>query len=248
MTDAGTPSSPGSPPPIRIGTDGLADPQRLERSARPATVLIVDDHTLFRQGLELLIARWDDFEVVGSAGSGREGIRQARRLEPDLCLMDVRMGDVDGIEATRQICARDRHVRVVMLTVSGLGEDLFQALRVGAWGYLGKDEPAERLHANLQGVMRGETVLSSAAANMALGELGVRSPRESRQTSSASLTSREKDVLTLLVDGRSNEEIARALHVSEATVKKHLGSVMVKLHLKNRVQVAVRALRDGIVD
>jgi DNA-binding NarL/FixJ family response regulator len=231
-----------------VGADGLPDPRPVERPARAATVLIVDDHTLFRQGLESLIARWDDFEVVGSVGSGREGIREARRLEPDLILMDVRMGDVDGIEATRRICARDRRVRVVMLTVSGLGEDLFQALRVGAWGYLGKDEPAERLHANLQGVMRGETVLSSAAANMALGELGLRSPHDPRQAPSANLTSREKDVLTLLVDGLSNEEIADALHVSEATVKKHLGSVMVKLHLKNRVQVAVRALRDGIVD
>lgn len=220
-------------------------PERLVGEV-PTTVLIVDDHALFREGLEALMDRWPDFRVVATAGSGDEGVQLAAELCPDLILMDVRMAGMDGIEATRRICAHDHAPRVVMLTVSGLAEDLFQALRCGAWGFLGKDEPADQLHASLQGVMRGETALSSAAARMMLNELGCRR-RHTGGPVSETLTSRETDVLRLLVDGMSNEEIAAHLHISLATVKKHLGNVMTKLHLKNRVQVAVRALRDGIV-
>jgi DNA-binding NarL/FixJ family response regulator len=131
--------------------------------------------------------------------------------------------------------------------MSSLGEDLLQALRNGAYGFLGKDEPADKLHGYLQGVMRGETALSSAAANMVLAELGAGGMHKSRTPSSPSLTRREIDVLTLVVQGLSNEEIARELHLSEGTVKKYLGNVMAKFHLKNRVQVAVHAVRHGVV-
>jgi two-component system, NarL family, nitrate/nitrite response regulator NarL len=206
----------------------------------PTTVLLVDDHALFRDGLEALISRWDDFEVVGAAGGGEQAIRLAGVLRPRLVLMDVRMEPVGGVEATRRITAADPDVRVAMLTVSNLGEDVYQALRNGAHGYLSKNDPADQLHAYLCGLMRGEAAMSSMIAAKVLAEFAAPGRK--------SLTQREVDVLRLLVDGLSNDEIARELHLSEATVKKHLGSIMTKLHMRNRVQVAVFGVRQGLVD
>ena len=214
----------------------------------PTTVLVVDDHALFRDGLTALISRWDDFVVVGTAADGAEAIRLARQLRPGLILMDVRMEPVGGVEATAAITAADPDVRVVMLTMSSLGEDVYQALRNGAHGYLSKDERADRLHEYLAGLMRGEAAMSSTIAARVLAEFGLPGgsgtavpPAHER------LTHRERDVLRFLVDGLSNEEIAQQLYLSEATVKKHLGSIMTKLHVRNRVQVAVFGVRQGIV-
>ncbi|OJV59818.1 MAG: hypothetical protein BGO38_13755 [Cellulomonas sp. 73-145] len=214
----------------------------------PTTVLVVDDHALFRDGLTALISRWDDFVVVGTAADGAEAIRLARSLRPGLILMDVRMEPVGGVEATAAITAADPDVRVVMLTMSSLGEDVYQALRNGAHGYLSKDERADRLHEYLAGLMRGEAAMSSTIAARVLAEFGLPGgsgtpvpPAHER------LTHRERDVLRFLVDGLSNEEIAQQLFLSEATVKKHLGSIMTKLHVRNRVQVAVFGVRQGIV-
>ena len=215
--------------------------------ARPTRVLIVDDHRLFRDGLAALIARWDDFDLVGSAADGADGVELARRLAPDLVLMDVRMPGMDGVEATARIHEHRPATRIVMLTTSSLGEDVFNALRNGAHGYVIKDEPAERLHAYLQAVMRGEVALSSAIAGRVLAQLSVVNTRSSPAPVSV-LTSREREVLRQLVDGLTNEEIAVNLNVSEATVKKHLGRVMTKLHLDNRVQLAVYSVREGLVD
>jgi two-component system NarL family response regulator len=213
---------------------------------RPTRVLVVDDHHLFRDGLGALIARWDDFELVGSAADGAEGVELARRLAPELVLMDVRMPGMDGVDATARIHEHRPSTRIVMLTTSSLGEDVFNALRNGAHGYVVKDEPAERLHAYLQAVMRGEVALSSAIAGRVLAQLSV--VNSSSPAPVTVLTSREREVLRQLVDGRSNEEIAVNLSVSEATVKKHLGRVMTKLHLDNRVQLAVYSVREGLVD
>lgn len=213
---------------------------------RPTRVLIVDDHRLFRDGLAALIARWDEFELVGSAADGEEGAELARRLGPDLVLMDVRMAGMDGVEATARIHEWRPATRIVMLTTSSLGEDVFNALRNGAHGYVIKDEPAERLRAYLQAVMRGEVALSSAIAGRVLAQLSVVNSLSPAPVTV--LTSRERDVLRKLVDGLSNEEIAVNLNVSEATVKKHLGRVMTKLHLDNRVQLAVYSVREGLVD
>jgi len=213
---------------------------------RPTRVLIVDDHRLFRDGLAALIDRWDDFDLVGSASDGAEGVELARRLAPDLVLMDVRMPAMDGVEATARIHEARPATKIVMLTASSLGEDVFNALRNGAHGYVIKDEPAERLHAYLQSVMRGEVALSSIIAGRVLAQLSFTSGRPPAPVSV--LTSREREVLRQLVDGLSNEEIAVNLNVSESTVKKHLGRVMTKLHLDNRVQLAVYSVREGLVD
>ncbi len=216
----------------------------------PTTVLVVDDHALFRDGLIALIGRWPGFEVVGSASDGTAAIRLAQQLAPRLVLMDVRMAGMGGVEATREITAADPGVRVVMLTMSSLGEDIYQALRNGAHGYLSKDESADRLHDYLIGVMKGEVAFSSTIAAKVLAEFGTTSRRGALPVPPAHerLTSRERDVLRLVVDGLSNEEIGRELHLSEATVKKHLGSIMTKFHMRNRVQVAVYGVRQGIVE
>ncbi len=214
--------------------------------ARPVSVVVVDDHRLFREGLAALIDRWPDFELVGQAASGEDGVELVRRLGPDLVLMDVRMAGIGGVEATRLVHEARPSTRVVMLTMSSLGEDVFNALRNGAHGYLSKDEPAERLHDELVSVMDGEVALSSAIAGRVLAEFSGASA--ARRHPANVLTSRERDVLRQLVEGKSNEEIADALCVSEATVKKHLGRVMAKLHVNTRVEVAVYSVRQGLVD
>lgn len=237
---AGLPSTPATP----------AAPAAPGPAGTPArtSVLVVDDHALFRDGLTALIGRWEDFAVVGEAATGEDAVRLARDLRPALVLMDVRMDGIGGVEATRRITAADPRVRVAMLTMSNLGEDVYQALRSGAHGYLSKDEPADRLHTYLVGLMRGEAALSPTIAARVLAEFGMPGasglpvpPAHER------LTHRERDVLRFLVDGMSNEEIAGALFLSEATVKKHLGSIMTKLHVRNRVQVAVLGVREGLV-
>ncbi|WP_372595655.1 response regulator, partial [Actinotalea sp.] len=202
----------------------------------------------FRDGLIALISRWEDFTVVGSASCGAEAVQKTAALRPGLVLMDVRMAGMDGVEATRLITAADPEVRVAMLTMSSLGEDVFRALQSGAHGYLSKDESASRLHDYLSGLMRGESAMSSTLAARVLAEFGlpggtatVIPPAHER------LTHREREVLCLLVDGLSNDEIAQRMFLSEATVKKHLGSIMTKLHMRNRVQVAVFGVRQGIV-
>lgn len=210
-------------------------------------VLLADDHQLFRDGLAALIERWPDYELVGSAASGEQAVELARRLGPDLVLMDVRMPGIGGVEATRRIHLDHPSTRVVMLTMSDLGEDVFRALRSGAHGYLSKDEPVEHLYDLLGSVMGGEVALSSGIAGRVLAEFGA---AETGGLSPAAgvLTARERDVLRKLVDGLSNDEIAAALCVSESTVRKHLGRVMVKLHMKSRVQVAVYSVRQGLVE
>jgi len=215
----------------------------------PTKVLVVDDHALFRDGLVALVGRWPDFEIGGTAANGAEAVREARRLKPDLILMDVRMEPMGGVEATRIIRQENFEVKVVMLTMSNLGEDMYSALRVGAHGYVSKDEPADRLHGFLKDVMAGGTALSSDLAAKVLAELSPVGHEPARATNQQhqNLTTREQDVLRLVVEGLSNEEIARELHLGEATVKKHLGKVMSKLHMRNRVQVAVFSVRQGIV-
>lgn len=212
-------------------------------------VLVVDDHALFRDGLISLIGRWDEFVVVGAASNGEEAVRLVASLKPDMVLMDVRMEGIGGVEATRRITAADDRVKVAMLTVSNLGEDVFEALRNGAHGYLSKNETAERLRESLSGIMRGEAVMASSVAAKVLADFSrPPSPGATPAGHAGLLSRRERDVLGLLVEGLSNDEIARTLFVSEATVKKHLGSIMAKLHLRNRVQVAVFGLRHGIVE
>ncbi|MCL1897715.1 MAG: response regulator transcription factor [Micrococcales bacterium] len=221
-------------------------------------ILVVDDHALFRDGLCALVGRWSEFEVVGCAANGPDGLDLASQVKPDLVLVDLRMRGMDGLEVTKAVIEHLPTTKVVVLTMSDLGDDVVKALQHGAHGYLSKDDPADQLHANLLGVMRGEVTLSSTVAAKVLAELAGAHPAYPLPAGGASvrmgasqasqLTSRERDVLSGLVDGLSNEEIARKLRLSEATIKKHIGRIMSKWHMKNRVQLAVHGVRHGIVN
>jgi DNA-binding NarL/FixJ family response regulator len=213
------------------------------------TILIVDDHLLFREGLRGIIRHWDDFEVCGEARDGKEALKLARELLPDIILMDINMPLMDGIEATRRISHELPSIRIVMLTMSEEEENLFKAIKSGAQGYILKDTPSKRLHDELRRMLEGEAPLSGLMAAKVLEEYGrVISQKSSTFAYRAPLTPREQEVLQLIVQGLSNSEIAEKTFLSENTVKKHLRNILDKLHLNNRVEAAVFAVREGLVD
>lgn len=216
---------------------------------RTINILIADDQALFREGLATLIASQPDMRVVGEATDGAEAVEKATELKPDLVLMDIRMPRMDGLEATRRITSLLPETRVVMLTVSDLAQELFDAMRNGAVGYLLKNMKARRLFDELRGAMRDEVALSPYLAGRILKEFTRQ--REYEAVSKGielGLTEREKEVLGHVVAGLSNKEIGARLAITESTVKRHLHSILEKLHLENRVQAAAYALRTGLVD
>jgi DNA-binding NarL/FixJ family response regulator len=187
--------------------------------------------------------------VVGEAGDGQEALERARELQPDLILMDINMPGVNGLEATRLIKAELPEIRLVMLTVSEHEEDLYEAIRSGAQGYLLKNLRPEALFEMLKDAVRGEAPISPGIAAKILQELGRTRGRERDQAASEAspLTVRERQILGLVVDGASNRDIAQQLRITEGTVKNHLHHILEKLHLQNRVQVTAYALRRGLV-
>ncbi|MBI4319152.1 MAG: response regulator transcription factor [Chloroflexi bacterium] len=212
------------------------------------TVLLVDDHALFRQGLASLLSSQPGIEVVGEAANGQEALERARDILPDLILMDVKMPGVDGLEATRRIKQELPHTRIVILTVSEDDQDLFEAIKSGAEGYLLKTLKAEQLFESLKGVFRGEAPISPGMARKLLNEFAqlTRKP-ETPVALRDELTRREKEVLQRLSDGSTDKEIAAHLCISRRTVKNHVHNILEKLHLQNRVQATAYALREGLV-
>jgi len=206
-------------------------------------VLIVDDHQLFRRGVSSLLAGREDIEVVGEANNGAEAVERARELMPDVVLMDIKMPEMDGIAATKQLKAEMPYVRIMMLTVSETDEDLFEAIKAGASGYLLKNVDPDHLVASVLQVQRGEVPIAPTMAAKILRELTTPS-----EAPIQSLTSRERQVLELLASGMANKEIAFTLKISENTVKNHLRNILEKLHLQNRVQAALYAVRMGLAD
>jgi DNA-binding NarL/FixJ family response regulator len=213
------------------------------------TILIVDDHVLFREGLCNIIIHWDDFEVVGEAENGEEAIQKTRDLLPDIILMDIGMPVMNGIQATRQIYRVYPTTRIVILTVSEEEENLMEAIKSGAKGYVLKNTPARRLHDQLRSVLRGEAALSGIMAEKILQEFN--RPRGFTSSDEAvtieSLTDREQEVLQLVVEGLTNLEIGERLTISENTVKKYIHNILEKLHLNNRVEAAIYAVKEGLV-
>ncbi len=209
----------------------------------PIRVLIVDDHTLWRRGVASLLAQQDDMEVVGEAGDGEEAIERVRETMPDVVLMDITMPRMDGLAAARRLKEEMPYLRIVMLTVSETDEDLFQALKTGAQGYLLKNVDPEQLVTAIRQAERGEVPIAPAMATKILRELAA--PAE---PAVQALSARERDVLELLARGMANKEIAHDLKISENTVKNHLRNILAKLHLQNRVQAALYAVRTGLVD
>ena len=215
----------------------------------PIKILIVDDQALFREGLASLIATQPDMKVVGQATDGGEAIAQVEGLRPDLILMDVRMPRVDGLEATRRIKVLLPDAKIVMLTISDLAQELFDAMRHGAAGYLLKNMRARRLFDEIRGVMRDEVALSPYLAGRILKEMTRQREYEAvAKGIELGLTAREKEVLGYVVSGLSNKEIGAKLFITESTVKRHLHSILEKLHMENRVQAAAYAMRTGLVE
>lgn len=215
-------------------------------SIYPLSVLIADDHRLFRQGLiSLLHTRPDFVHVIGEAATGREAIELVRLLQPDIVLMDIQMPDGDGLYATENIRQNWPDVRVVILTASESDEQLYRAVRLGVAGYLLKNLDAEELFALLASVGRGEAALTRAMAARLLKRVAHHAAHD--KVEQADLTEREIQVLRLVVQGASNPEIAAQLCVSVNTVKTHLHNILEKLHLENRTQVAGYAVQAGLV-
>src|SRR3990167_2679227 len=210
------------------------------------TVLLVDDHTLFREGMASLLSAQQDIEVVGEASDGLEALEKARELAPDLILMDIRMPRCSGLEATRLIKQELPHTRIVMLTVSEDDQDLFEAVSLGAEGYLLKTLKSQELFELLKGVFRGEAPISRSMAKKLLQEFARQSHHQDQPTSPrVELTRRECEVLELLSEGASDKEIATRLGISPRTAKNHVHNILEKLQLGNRVQAAAYALRQA---
>jgi DNA-binding NarL/FixJ family response regulator len=212
---------------------------------QPTRVLIVDDHALFRQGVCSTIEPEEDFEVVGEAGDGTEALTKARELKPDLILMDIHMPHCSGLEAVSAIRGELPNVRIVMLTVHGEDENLFEAIRRGAGGFLSKNVRAKTLLDALRGMMRGEAAISKRMAGKILKEFARLAELEAGNIASQ-LTLREREVLQKISEGLSNQEIALSLYISENTVKAHVSNILRKLHLQSRSQAAAYARRWGL--
>src|SRR2546426_320699 len=214
-------------------------------------VLIVDDQALVRAGFRMILEAEEDVEVVGEAADGREAVAEAQRLKPDVVLMDVRMPEMDVIEATRRLLAEDGAVaKVVMLTTFDMDEYVYDALRAGASGFLLKDVPPEQLVAGIRAVASGDALLAPSVTRRVIEEF-VRRPPASVRTlppKLSELTTRELEVLKLIARGLSNSEIANELFVSETTVKTHVGHVLTKLDVRDRVQAVVLAYESGLVE
>jgi DNA-binding NarL/FixJ family response regulator len=218
------------------------------------SVLLADDQPLLRRGFRMILEAEDGVTVAGEAGDGAEAVELARRVRPDVVLMDIRMPGTDGIEATRRITAAEPGVRVLVLTTFDLDEYAFGALQAGASGFLLKDVRPHELVAAVRTVASGDAVVSPRVTRRLLEEYarqlpvaGADADPADRYPQLASLTEREREVLAVVAQGLSNIEIAASLFVSETTVKSHVGRILAKLGLRDRVQIVVLAYESGLV-
>ncbi|GIV96155.1 MAG: DNA-binding response regulator [Herpetosiphonaceae bacterium] len=208
------------------------------------SVLIVDDHQVVRQGLRDFLELQDDIEVIGEAGTGAEAVEVASRILPDVVLMDLVMPGIDGVEATRRIKAISPTTQIIVLTSFSDDEKVFPAIKAGAISYLLKDVSPLELARAIRAAQRGEAVLHPEVAAKLMQEFSTPKPQEQ---SPEALTEREMDVLKLIARGHSNKEIAEILIISEKTVKTHVSNILSKLHLQDRTQAAIYALRQRLV-
>ncbi len=213
-------------------------------------VMICDDHALFRRGLIMVLEAEDDIEVVGEAEDGRDAVERVADIVPDVVLMDVRMPDVDGIEATRLIAERAPSAKIIMLTVSDEESDLYEAIKAGATGYLLKEISIEEVASAVRAVVSGQSLISPSMASKLLNEFTNLAKRADERTSvpTPRLTERELEVLRLVAQGMSNREIAGELYISENTVKNHVRNILEKLHLHTRMEAVMYAVREKLLD
>jgi DNA-binding NarL/FixJ family response regulator len=215
-------------------------------------ILLVDDQALVRAGFRMILDAETEMAVVGEAADGHAAIEQARSLQPDVVLMDIRMPELDGLESMRRILADtegNAAPKVLMLTTFDLDEYVYDALRAGASGFLLKDTPPEQLVAAIHVIAKGEALLSPSITRRVISEFvkGARPAQKAQFPQLEELTARELEVLKLIARGLSNAEIAKTLYVSETTVKTHVARVLMKLNLRDRVQVVVLAYESGVV-
>ena len=210
-------------------------------------VLVADDQSMVRAGFRMLLSGEDDIEVVAEASNGLEAVDKAARFDPTVVLMDVRMPELDGLEATRRILAADGAARVLILTTFDLDEYVYEALRVGASGFVLKDDPPEQLLAAIRTVASGDALLSPTITKRVIEQF-TRIPRPTPPKELDDLSARERDVLRLIAQGLSNAEIGRELYISDTTVKTHVTHILQKLDLRDRVQAVVLAYQAGFFE
>jgi DNA-binding NarL/FixJ family response regulator len=211
-------------------------------------VLVVDDQELVRAGFIMILSSQDDIEVIGEAGDGPEALDEARRLRPDVVLMDIRMPSMDGLEATRLLKAEaDIDARVLILTTFDPDEYVYQALRAGASGFVLKDIPPQDLLTAVRVVAKGEALLAPSITQRLIAEFAQRLSPNQHAEELERLTDREAEVLRLMARGLSNSELAERLYLSPTTVKSHVAGVLAKLGLRDRVQAVVFAYENGVV-
>ena len=211
-------------------------------------IVVADDQALVRAGFTKLLEAEHDLRIVAQASDGLEAIEAVLRTRPDVVLMDIRMPRLDGIEATRRMRAREHAPRVIMLTTFDLDEYVYDALKAGASGFLLKDAPPEQLVAGVRIVAAGDALLAPAVTRRLIEEFARHpTPRPEGPPELAELTAREREILTLMARGRSNREIAAQLVIGESTVKTHVGNVLMKLDLRDRVHAVVLAYETGLV-
>ena len=222
----------------------------VDKSADAIRVLIVDDHALFRRGLQMVLEQETDIVVVGEGGDGAEAVSKTQELMPDVVLMDVRMPKRGGIEATKQIKEIAPHVKILMLTISDEEADLYDAIKAGATGYLLKEVSIEEVGAAIRSVQTGQSLISPSMASKLLSEFAtmVKRADEKQAAPQPRLTDREMEVLKLVAKGRNNRDIAKELFISENTVKNHIRNILEKLHLHSRMEAVVYAVREKLLE
>ena len=210
-------------------------------------VLVADDQSMVRAGFRMLLSGEQDIEVVAEASNGREAVAMAKRFSPAVVLMDIRMPEVDGLEATRRILGDSQAVRILILTTFGLDEYVYEALRAGASGFVLKDDPAEQLISAVRTVAAGNALLSPAITKQVIRQF-TRIARPAPPKELGELTEREREILRLIATGLSNAEIGRELYISETTVKTHVTHILQKLGLRDRVQAVVLAYQARLFE
>jgi len=215
---------------------------------QPLQVLIAEDHAMVREGIRLILEAEPDIRVVGEASSGREALDLARRLRPDIVLMDIGMPEMNGLEATRLLRRELPETQVLALTVHESGDYFFRMLAAGASGYILKGAPSSELLAAVRAAGRGEVHLHSSLTTRLIGDYVRRLRQGEPRDAYDRLTEREKDVLVLLAEGLTNQEIADRLYISPSTVETHRIHIMEKLELRNRTELVKYAIRHGLID
>jgi DNA-binding NarL/FixJ family response regulator len=210
-------------------------------------VLVADDQSMVRAGFRLLLARESDIDVIAEARTGIEAVQQAARFNPTVVLMDIRMPELDGLQATRHILAADASARILILTTFDLDEYVYEALQAGASGFVLKDDPPEQLIAALRTVAAGDALLSPAVTKRVIRQFA-RLPRPVPPKAVDELTARELDIFRLIAEGLSNAEISERLYISGTTVKTHVTHILQKLDLRDRVQAVVLAYQTGLFE